>query len=125
MGSLYGIPDPTGRRKSNISGGLKGAGNAPAETPAQAVTQNGYVGYLDNKTVLGQPFAIWLGMVLLLFFFKWFSEHDKTPFQPMEMAISGYNVIAVGVAATVFIVILKVIVNRYPIPGLLEFANFI
>jgi hypothetical protein len=63
--------------------------------------------------------------VLILFLLKFLSEHDRTELDPAHVHIGGYNLLAVGVTAVVFIVMFKVLFNRWHVPGLTELANFV
>ena len=130
MPLLYGVPNPAGSRGSFIMNNLN-PGNpydgmdGTTIDSSVASTPGEYTGPFANQMVLGQPFTILLGMILLLAIFKFASEHDKLPFEPADMHIGPYNILAVGVTSVVFVTIFKVLSNRYPVPGLVQLANFI
>ncbi len=86
-----------------------------------------YVGPYASRTILGEPFAVLLGMIGLLVLLGWFSTRGDTlgGADPAHIRIGGYNLLAVGVTAVIFIVVLKVIANRLNLPGFKEFANAI
>jgi len=119
------LPNPLGLRNSPFQSGLN-KGNMP-DTGVSTATPSAqqYNGYFANASILGTPFTVFLGLILLLAFFKFFSENDATELDPFDFRVSGYNVAAVGVSAVVFIVLFKVVANRYPIPGLTDIANFV
>lgn len=83
----------------------------------------GYTGPFAGASLLGQPFAVWLGMILVLVLLKVLSESPKTAINPAKVEIGGYNFISIGVSAAVFVMLLKILFNRFPVPGLTQFAN--
>jgi hypothetical protein len=95
---------------------------AAASSPTQAAQ---YSGPLASTSFLGEPFAVWLGLVILLIALKFFSERPKSDLNPAFIRIGGYNFLAVGVTAAVFFALLKVIFNKVPVPGVTQFANAI
>jgi len=109
------IPVPT------LSAETRGAQAAQAA----AVQPGAYVGPYADKNLLGEPFAVWLGMIGLLVLLGWFSSRPSTlgGANPAYIKIGGYNVLAVGISAAVFILLLKVLANRFPTPGFTDFAN--
>lgn len=107
-------------------GAVSGFGfQAQAGGPPAPADPAAYDGPLAGVSVLGQPFVLYLGMIALLFLLKFLSEHDSSALDPADLHIGGYNVLAVGVTASVFIVGLKVLTAKYPIPGLSQFAAFL
>lgn len=103
--------------------------NAPAQMAANAAMDSGagtlYTGPLSQYSGLGQPFAVWLGMIALLGLLSWFSMQDKTlgGANPAHVRVGGYNFLTIGVIAAVFISLLKIVFNRFQVPGFTEFAN--
>lgn len=124
---LYGVPNPSGSRGSAVMGGLQpNAGYGGSTSEINTIVNNGdYTGPLAGTSILGTPIAVFVGMVLLLALGKFLSEHDNLPFEPADLHIGPYNILAVGITAVVFITTLKVFANKYPVPGLLQLANFI
>lgn len=104
-------------------------GNAPAQMAGNAAMDSGagtlYTGPLSKYSALGQPFAVWLGMIALLAVLSWFSMQKSTlgGADPAHVRIGGYNFLTVGVIAAVFISLLKIVFNRFPVPGFTEFSN--
>lgn len=95
-------------------------------SPADAAAQAGpYHGPFADKMVAGEPFAVWLGFIVLLIALKVFSERPSTlgGANPAYIRIGGYNILAVGLAAAVFVILMKAIFNKIRVPGLTEFAN--
>lgn len=97
-----------------------GLGGNPA--PAAPGT---YAGPGANISVLGQPLGFYLGAVALLFLLKMASESDATSLEPAHLHVGAYNILAVTAAAVVGIASLKLIFNRWAVPGLTTFVNFI
>jgi hypothetical protein len=88
--------------------GIGGTNIAPAPT--------------TNHTFAGEPFAVWIWLVVLLLILKFASEHKSSPLNPADIQIGGYNVLTIGIASSVFIVLLKVISTYVPLPGLKTFS---
>lgn len=97
-----------------------GSGNGAS---ASAQSAGVYSGPFAQYSFLNEPFAVWLGMVLVLMLLKFLSESPKTSINPAKLEVGGYNWITIGVSAATFITLFKVIFNRVQIPGLTEFAN--
>lgn len=115
-----------------IQGGTlpgRSVGGTPTTGPKPAASGKGgaggsvYNGPLSGYSFLSEPFAVWLGLILVLFLFKFLSESPKTSINPAKIEIGGYNWLAIGVSAATFIMIFKVAFNRVMVPGLTEFAN--
>ena len=115
-GLLRGMP-PASSGSRRVASASEGS----SPTASRAV----YVGPYADRKALGEPFAVWLGMVGLLVLLGWFSNHDETlgGVSPAHVKIGGYNFLAVGVTAAVFIALLKILANKYPFPGFTEFSN--
>lgn len=96
-----------------------GTGVSPAIQPGP------YNGPFAGKSFAGEPFAVWLGFIVLLIALKVFSERPSTlgGANPAYLKIGGYNIMAVGLAAAVFVILMKAIFNKIRVPGLTEFAN--
>lgn len=80
------------------------------------------------KQFFGEPFAVWLGFILLLVILKFLTEEPGykilgADVNPAHIRIGGYNWMIIGVSATTFIVIMKVIFNRFNVPGLTAYTN--
>lgn len=100
----------------------------PAPAAGASVTDTGtgaYIGPGAARSFVGEPFAVWVGMLALLWLLGWFASKPDTlgGANPAFIKIGGYNFLAVGVTAAVFIVLLKVIANKTNFPGFVEFAN--
>lgn len=96
-----------------------------AAAQAAAAVPSTYTGPLADRSLLGEPMAVWLGMIGLLIALGWFSSRPSTlgGANPAYIKIGGYNFLAVGVSAAVFVVLLKVLANKFPTPGFTDFAN--
>jgi len=62
-------------------------------------------------------------IVLLIVILKFAMEHEKSGMEPSFVGIGVYNFIAVGLMALLFIVLAKVIVNKWQVPGLTHVIN--
>lgn len=91
--------------------------------PPQAQPASGYSGPLASSSFFGEPFAVWLGAILVLFLLKFLSESPKTSINPAKIEIGGYNFLAIGVTSAVFTILFKVLFNQIQVPGVTEFAN--
>jgi hypothetical protein len=99
-----------------------------ADTPSSASStpgQGSYVGPLSGNQYGGEPFAVWVGMLALLWLLAWFSSRPDSlgGANPAFIKVGGYNFLTIGVSSAVFIILLKVIANKTKFPGFLEFAN--
>lgn len=96
-----------------------------AAVGATVADQSAYIGPGADRSFVGEPFAVWVGMLALLWLLGWFASKPDTlgGANPAFLKIGGYNFLAVGVTAAVFIVMLKVIANKTNFPGFVEFAN--
>lgn len=111
---------PYGNRRTAAANNLNAAQTTAAPSAAT------YSGPFAGTTLLGQPFAVFLGAVALLAAFKFIGEHERVPsIRPAHMQIGGYNVLAVTITAMVGIVTAKLLSARWPIPGVAQFVNFV
>lgn len=91
--------------------------------PAQASAQNPATG----KLVVGEPAAVWVGLLILLVSLKALSElKSREVFgeevNPGYIKIAGYNVAAIGLVSVVFIIALKVLSAYLPFTSFKSFA---
>lgn len=119
MPSQGGIPNPLDLADSHLR---DWGGSVNSQTQAAALNP---LGVQLPQTVLGQPMSILVGMIILLIIFKYASEHEKVDLDPRDLHIGAYNIIAVGLASTIFIVVGKALTTRYSVPGLTQFFNYI
>lgn len=61
-----------------------------------------------------------IGIVVLLIVMKFASEHEKSKMDPKIVGIGVWNFMSVGILATLFLVGMKVIMAKYPIPGIAQ-----
>ncbi|MHA2642968.1 MAG: hypothetical protein V2G41_10005 [bacterium JZ-2024 1] len=80
-----------------------------------------------TQSEAGPPSAvtILIGLVVLLLILKFVGEHESTAIKPAHISIGGYNLLAVGVTAVVFIALMKLIFMRYTVPGISPLMKFI
>ncbi len=104
-----------------------GAPTVSQGPPVVVAPSGSYVGPLADKQPLGEPFAVFVGMLTLWFLLGWFSNNPETlgGANPAFLKIGGYNFFAVGLTSVIFILALKIIANKTQFPGILEFANAI
>lgn len=104
--------------------GVAGTGNAAMVDASHPGSNDpAYNGPYADKSFFGEPFAVWLGMILLLVGLRFFASRSGAIGEAAHIRIGGYNFLAVGVTSAVFIALLKVIFNRVRVPGVTEFAN--
>lgn len=121
---------------STITGGFLGTGldslnvTAPIGPmdgqSAAAINLSNYSGpfsSLFSINFLGQPLVWLLGLMVLLGLTKIFSEHPSSPISPAHIHIGGYNWWTITVASISGIVIMKLIFNRWPVPGITQLVN--
>jgi hypothetical protein len=94
------------------------------------VTQNSgmlsnYNGPFSGDSILGQPFSWLIGLLLILVFLKWFSEHPDTSIKPYHLHIGGYDIVSVGLISIVVIALFKLIFTRWQVMGLSQLANYV
>lgn len=97
----------------------------PTSAAAASTGTGPYVGPGSSRQFAGEPFAVWVGMLALLWLLGWFAGKPDTlgGANPAFIKVGGYNFLAVGVTAAVFIALLKVVANKTNFPGFVEFAN--
>jgi hypothetical protein len=66
-----------------------------------------------------------VGVIVLLVVLKYASQHERSEMQPALAGIGVWNFIVVGIMASLFIVVFKIGLNKYPITGLTQIANAI
>ena len=90
----------------------------PAEEPV--FTQKGLnlQGYL-----LGQPVIMYVGLILVLFLLKLYGEHPDTVPELAHVHIGGYNVITITLVAILGIDAAKILMAKWPVPGLAQVVN--
>jgi hypothetical protein len=76
-----------------------------------------------SSAFFGEPIAVWLGAIILLFVLKWLSERKESGYNPAYIKIGGYNVMAIGLSSMIFIIVMKVLFNSIYVPGVTQFAN--
>lgn len=84
--------------------------------------------FYDTPYSLGKsgtitPITFLIGLIGLLVIMRVIGDSDKTDIQPAHIQIGGFNLLAVTTAAVVGIVSLKLIFNRWYIPGVTDLIN--
>lgn len=91
--------------------------DSAAPAPTTATDPAAYVGPFADKRLLGEPFAFYVGLVLLLVLLRFASEHSDMP-QGANMRVNVYNMLAVGLSSIITIITLKLVFAKYPVPGI-------
>lgn len=105
-----------------LSAGTNYSGsNVSTQTSSGAMTGTGS-GTLSSQ-FLGEPLGVWIGAIFLLLLLKFLSERPNSPFNPADIRINGYNVMAVGLSSAIFIIVMKVIFINIPVPGISQFVK--
>lgn len=118
-----GVGAISGATRANI-GGIAGTGNAELVDNTHPGANNPtYTGPYANRSFIGEPFAVWLGLILLLVGLRFFTQRSGVLGEVAHLRIGGYNFLAIGVSSAVFIALLKVVFNRFRVPGVTEFSN--
>jgi hypothetical protein len=97
-------------------------GGQPAEV-VDPTTTTGYSGPLSGSQFAGEPAAVWVGMLALLFVVGWYGRHVDTLGGeiPKDIRVGFYNWLTVGIMAATFFLLGKVVFTKYPIPGVTSF----
>lgn len=76
-------------------------------------------------TAEDQPNYLWylLGIFILLVIAKIASEHEKSGMEPAFIGIGLFNFFVVGITAMLFLLLGKVIVNKWYLKGMTELFN--
>lgn len=61
-----------------------------------------------------------LGVFILLVVIKILSEHEKSKLNPSIMGIGVFNFVVIGIMAMLFMVVAKIIFNKYYVKGITE-----
>lgn len=120
------LPTPT-NSMINPSGSYNGYGAAAPVSAAPI--DDSLAGQVDasltDNYILNQPIMFYLGGIGLLVLFKVASEHPATDLDVSHLHVGAYDIAAVTVAACIGIASLKLAFNRWYVPGLSEFVNFV
>lgn len=71
------------------------------------------------------PVTVLIGMIGLLGLLWIIGESSKTDIQPAHIKLGGYNLVAVTIASSVGILLLKLFLNKWPIPHVTDLVNAI
>jgi hypothetical protein len=81
------------------------------------------MGGVLQQNFLGEPLWFYAGLIAILGAWKFIGEHENSNINPAHLHIGGYNLVGVTVTAIVGIVLLKMLVNRWQVPGLTQLIN--
>lgn len=97
---------------------IQGAGVPAQAEPQDAQTPGEYVGPFANSMIGGQPFAWWLGILVLIFLWRLASESPAIPGVPANIKVNIWNVALITFTAILGITLAKALAVKYPVPGL-------
>lgn len=86
------------------------------------VSGGAYTGPLAGLTIGGDPFALFLGVVLAIMIIKWAME--RADLGTSYIHVGPLNFVIIALSAWVGAVGIRLLLNLYPIPGLTQLANF-
>ena len=69
------------------------------------------------------PLWYLLAVFAFLVIARFATEHENSGIDPKFMSIGIYNFLAVGIMATLFIVVEKIIINKWPVKGFQQLVN--
>lgn len=95
-------------------------GSDTAASPVDPSDPSAYVGPFADKRFFGEPFAFYLGFVLLLVLLRVISESPAIPGTPSNVRVNLYNILTISITAMLGIVALKTLFARFPVPGLTQ-----
>ena len=120
----------------SIGGGTLGVTASPGSPWDQSGSQSGVVSAggdvattnanTDNMTragFLGQPFTWWFVLVAALIGLKFVAERLGQGEEFRSIRVSIHNVLIISLAAVIGIAFLKVVFNRWRVPGLTTLVN--
>lgn len=103
---------------NSVQAGAMDASGGTASTTAVATA-----GAVASKGFLGQPFTWWLLLLSLLIGLKFVAAKLGDGEEFKSIRVSMHNVIIISLASVIGIGFMKVVFNRWPIPGLTTFVN--
>jgi hypothetical protein len=80
--------------------------------------------FINDKPEINYLWYI-LGIFIMLVVFKFATEHEKANMDTHLLGIGMWNMVAVGLLASFFILIEKVAFNKFYVKGLTEMVNAI
>lgn len=120
-------PTSPGATTGGASGGggvstmaLPSAAGGPGETPAAG---NGAMASMGG--VIGQPLTWWVTLLILFVVLGFVAKRAGNAGEFSNVKLSAYNILMITLAAAIGIGALKVLTNRFPIPGLSTFIGAI
>jgi hypothetical protein len=123
--SNINVPGVGSTMASTIFSGFGANTDAPSSAQGQVSTQpNAGTASAPStpNTYGGEPAAVWISLIIGLVILKFLSERKESKLNPAYIKIGGYNFLAVGLGAAVFIVLMKVLSTYIPIPALKTFS---
>jgi hypothetical protein len=80
---------------------------------------------VGNSTTAPTPNYLWylLAIFVILVILKIAVEHEKSGMDVAFVGVSVYNWVAIGLMAALFLVVIKTILNKYPVSGFTQIFN--
>lgn len=127
-GSMYGTSSFGFDASSGVGPIMAGTlpafnSNAIGQTQAVQTVTDSSAPFGLQSVFVGEPLGVWVGAIILLFVLKFLSERKDSKLNPAYIKIGGYNVLAITLSAMIGIILLKVIFNKFQVPGVTQFAN--
>lgn len=130
MNSPGGVPMPTNINSPGVSPVIaatkysRGQSGIPPQGNIGSTTNPGMPAQSGPSTpqYAGEPLSVWIWFIVLLLGLKYLSEKPESKYNPAYIKIGGYNVLAIGLTATAFILAIKVISIYLPFPGIKSFS---
>lgn len=112
--------------------GIGSAGGSPIATTepssgalSTAVAQAQGLFGPGGRSESPSPVVVFVGLVVLLFLLKLLGEAPKTSIEPGHIHIGGYDVLVIGFVSVVFIAGMKLLFNKFYVPGVTNLINFV
>lgn len=105
--------------------GPNGAGPAGAPASAGSYRSGGGSVSVDSQDVApGNPLVVVLGL-LGLAFILWIARKNSSHLQATAFGINAFNVITIGIIASIWIILSKLAFNKVQVPGVTPVINAI
>lgn len=114
----------------DASGGTLGSASSAmspdtAGYSAAAVASDGgpMVSAPAARGVAGHPLAWWVALAVLFAAFVFVGRKVGTAESFSNIRFNAYNIVGIGLASVLFITVAKILVTKYPVPGLTQIVQ--
>jgi hypothetical protein len=113
------------RRTPRIRIGDAAGGSAAVLAPGLTATAAENTAGLDAASggLLGQPIAWWVFLIVILYGVRFIGAKLGSGEEFKSLKVSVFNIVTVSLMAIVGIGFMKVLFNRFKVPGLTPFVN--